>query len=222
MASMKEKVVQYLKHPELMDETTLLPLKELIEYFPYFQTARILYLKNLHNINSYKFDAELKKHAVYISNRKHLYQFLIQPIKQKKDEFELLPINEESFEDKLPFNFSLPSSEYKLEPTNTELEVTIEVDEKNKQNELINRFIETNPSIKPITSNIGKAQKATREQEKEAKDNIITDTLAKIYIQQKHYEKAIDSYKKLILKFPEKNAYFASQIEKINQLMSKE
>ena len=215
---MNEKIIQYLKHPELMDETTLLLLKELIEDFPYFQTARILYLKNLHNINSYKFDAELKKHAIYISNRKQLYQFLVHPVKQKKDEFELLPINESSFESVSPFNFNTPVSEYQLEKEQKEIIFS----NNDKQSELIDRFIETNPSIKTLSQNTGKSQPSSSSKEKELSNNLITDTLAKIYIQQKHYEKAIDAYNKLILKFPEKNAYFASQIEKINQLTSKE
>ena len=46
----------------------------------------------------------------------------------------------------------------------------------------------------------------------------MTETLAKLYLNQKNYEKAIQSYKILILKFPEKNSYFANQIKKIKKL----
>ena len=46
----------------------------------------------------------------------------------------------------------------------------------------------------------------------------MTETLAKLYLEQKNYDKAIQSYKILILKFPEKNSYFANQIKKINSL----
>ena len=46
----------------------------------------------------------------------------------------------------------------------------------------------------------------------------MTETLAKLYLNQKNYEKAIQSYKILILKFPEKNSYFADQIKKIKKL----
>ena len=46
----------------------------------------------------------------------------------------------------------------------------------------------------------------------------MTETLAKLYLNQKNYEKAIQSYKILILKFPEKNSYFADQIKKIKSL----
>ena len=46
----------------------------------------------------------------------------------------------------------------------------------------------------------------------------MTETLAKLYLSQKNYEKAIQSYKILSLKFPEKNSYFADQIKRIKKL----
>ncbi len=48
-------------------------------------------------------------------------------------------------------------------------------------------------------------------------EDICTETLAQIYVEQGYYEPAKRIYSRLLLKFPEKNAYFASLIEKLDQ-----
>ena len=49
----------------------------------------------------------------------------------------------------------------------------------------------------------------------EDNDNLTTETLAKIYLEQGHYERAIQAYKILCLKYPKKSGFFANQIKKI-------
>ena len=51
-------------------------------------------------------------------------------------------------------------------------------------------------------------------------DELMTETLANIYIKQKHYKKALVIFEKLILKYPEKNIYFASRIKELENLIS--
>jgi len=53
--------------------------------------------------------------------------------------------------------------------------------------------------------------------EKETETEFFTETLAEIYIEQGYYTKAAAIYSKLILRYPEKSAYFATLIEKLNQ-----
>ena len=52
-------------------------------------------------------------------------------------------------------------------------------------------------------------------------ESLVTPTLAKVYLEQGHYDKAISAYTKLCLKYPEKNSLFANQIKLINKLKEK-
>jgi len=78
--------------------------------------------------------------------------------------------------------------------------------------DLIEQFIKNNPSISrpradfynPVTF----AHQSVIDQE-----NIVSETLARIYINQGHFDKAIVVYEKLSLKYPEKSSYFAALIE---------
>lgn len=82
--------------------------------------------------------------------------------------------------------------------------------------ELIDKFILENPSISrpkaEFYNPISVAQNSIIDQE-----NIVSETLAKIYIKQGYFDKAISIYEKLGLKYPEKSRYFAAQIEKIKE-----
>lgn len=83
-----------------------------------------------------------------------------------------------------------------------------------KTREIIDRFIEAGPRIsKPKKDFFNPADKA-RESSVDH-EGIVTETLAKIYLQQGNPEKAINIYQKLSLNNPEKSSYFAAQIAKI-------
>ena len=82
--------------------------------------------------------------------------------------------------------------------------------------ELIDKFILENPSItRPkaeFYNPISVAQNSIIDQE-----NIVSETLAKIYEKQGYFDKAISIYQKLGLKYPKKSRYFAAQIERIKE-----
>ncbi len=81
--------------------------------------------------------------------------------------------------------------------------------------DLIDKFLESNPKIIPSKD----APKIRMEKKDEvAHDGLMTETLARIYLEQHNYKKAIQSYKILSLKYPEKSGFFADQIKAIKEL----
>ncbi|MBZ9631648.1 hypothetical protein LB465_12735 [Salegentibacter sp. LM13S] len=88
-------------------------------------------------------------------------------------------------------------------------------DVQHKKFELIDKFISKSPKIKPgkPTNKSNLAEVSTTPPE-----SLMTETLARVYLEQKNYKKAIQAYKILILKNPEKSGFFADQIRAIEKL----
>jgi hypothetical protein len=87
---------------------------------------------------------------------------------------------------------------------------------KAKKNELIDKFIATQPRITPgqaIKDNQSDLSKASSE----LKEDLVSENLAIIFAKQGKTGKAIDIYKKLIWKFPQKKASFATRIEELKK-----
>ncbi|MFA5300357.1 MAG: tetratricopeptide repeat protein [Lutibacter sp.] len=90
------------------------------------------------------------------------------------------------------------------------------VDEIEEKFNLIDKFIELNPKIKPVDKNVLNFN-VTLEDTSE-NESLMTETLAKVYLEQKKYENAIKAYRILILKYPEKSGFFADRIKAIKKL----
>ena len=71
-----------------------------------------------------------------------------------------------------------------------------------KKFELIEKFIESSPKIKPVKESL--LEPINIAKSNETPSALMTETLAKIYLEQKKYAKAIQAYEILILKYPEK------------------
>jgi hypothetical protein len=81
---------------------------------------------------------------------------------------------------------------------------------KSKKLDLIDKFIEANPKISPVKNHT--PTPANIEKSSQDTSFLMTETLARVYLEQKKYQKAIQAYEILILKYPEKNAFFADRI----------
>ncbi|MBT8288481.1 MAG: hypothetical protein KJO00_10710 [Bacteroidia bacterium] len=84
------------------------------------------------------------------------------------------------------------------------------------QEKTIDKFIETNPVMPALRSDIQQADLAKAQMSQP--DSLMTETLARIYLEQKNYEKAKQAYRVLSLKYPEKSGFFADQIQAIEEL----
>ena len=108
------------------------------------------------------------------------------------------------------------------DPTEKESEKTTDLEEITKtdfksqvsKKDILDKFINEEPRISKPKKEFFSPTKKAKESLAE-NDDIITETLAKIYVLQKNYNKAIEAYEKLSLIYPEKNTFFANQINRI-------
>ena len=72
----KETFAKYISDPSLLDNDTLPEIKAMLDEFPYFQSAWVLYIKNLHSIKDIRYESKLKTACAYVSDRKLLHDIL--------------------------------------------------------------------------------------------------------------------------------------------------
>lgn len=247
--SMKE----LIDHPEQMDRETLQPLREYVARYPYFQVARILFLHNLFLLHDASFGEELRKAALYVPDRKVLFDMV------EKLNYEIEPVHEAKAEtpvgnggdrtESLIDNFlqhSLPQGGDSLEErpkrkltvadaTTDYAAFLLELDDivpegqpqqglqqaNQRSDELIDEYIGTPAKkfeLQAEGEGVGAPQPAEDEDNAVGED-CFTETLAKIYIKQGRYEKAMEIMRKLNLNYPKKNRYFADQIRFLQKLI---
>ena len=254
-------IVELIEHPERMDRDTLYELRSMLALYPYFQTARLLMLQNLYLLHDQSFDQELRQAAIYITDRRVLFQMIEaahyqlksrqQPVSSAsvpeditsdasvasdyssdRDSRTLSLIDD--FLDSLPKEDEEQEKKEKRKPTPADAAVDYvayllesESDEDRKQaanvpqligQSLIDSFINSdkgkitlneNPTLRPDTS----------ETKKEGEQGYFTETLARIYIKQGNYSKALEIIQQLSLDNPKKNVYFADQIRFLEKLI---
>lgn len=265
-----------LENPlDISQDADIAALKQIVETYPYFQAARGMELIGLKNSNSFKYNAALKKHAAYTSDRSWLFEIITQEAFNKSkntddsietpstDEtvnssLELTDIDtgaqrdtEAQYTDQTSDEAHKVSEAQETSMSSLELGKPLEfnkndrysfeewlqlstkksIDKKTKKEETntseknkkaakmaqINAFIATNPKISPPLPSTEKI--TIKDAEKINKEALMTETLARVYLEQKKYKKALQAYKILSLKYPEKNSFFASQIKVVQKLI---
>ncbi len=209
-------------------------LKSIVKEFPYFHSARALYLKGLKNQNSFRYNNELKITAAYTSNRAVLFDFITSETFEKQldihqqisnkiskkdifDHQEVLPRKAPEIQLGAPINFNKNETHsfHQWLQLSTQTPIKRKTSKKIDTNYLIDRFIENNPNKIQVQKDV----KTSVSIAKNKKDkSIMTETLAKVYLEQKKFSQAIKAYEILSLKYPEKSGFFAIQIKKIKNL----
>ena len=245
------KLEQLIKHPERMDRDTLYNLRSMLALYPYFQTARLLMLKNLYILHDPSFDEELRRAAIYLTDRKALFNLVeaahyrIRSSTQKTEEskdgeepdanrtislidrfLDSQPEKEEKEKNNkrkpTPADAAIDYVSYLLETESEEERRQTEENMKMNGLDLIDNFInkeggrielKENPAYTPVIDT------ADTEGTGDGDEGYFTETLARIYIKQGRYSKALEIIKRLNLNYPKKNAYFADQIRFLEKLI---
>jgi len=237
------------KSDEIIDHNAL-DFKSIIDKHPYFQSARALYLKTLKKQDSFKYNFELKKTAAYTADRTVLFDFITSkefsskntPIAEEKKEIQVsinenledtefvtseilvenntINIAKKELEIGKPLNFTSNETHSFNQWLQLSSKKPIQrklTPQKTKEEKIIDNFITNNPKITPLN----KSSSSFKPTEPIIKSSeLMTETLAKIYLEQKKYDSAIKAYNILSLKYPEKSGFFADQIKRIQTIQN--
>jgi len=237
-----DKLYLLIGNTSLLTRETLPELKQVVEEYPYFHTARMLYLKNLAVLSDEAFGAELKKTAIHVPDRRMLYTFIEEirisidanpkiPKEEKEDTFgiidDFLKERGDMGGEVLVFIPSA-SSDYIGWKTVKDPEAEDESSAPPmKHQDEIDKYLDEDkvrgavrwPVIGPETEVDTAAIDEKFGGFVPAGDSYFTETLARIYIKQKRYAKALEIIQKLSLQYPGKSVYFADQIRFLKKLI---
>ena len=270
---------QWIQHPETLNQDSLYELRTLVARYPYFQSVRLLYLKNLYLLHDVSFGAELRKAVLYVADRRSLF-YLIEgenyKLNRNEQSVSILEKDEPGIDRTLFLIDAFLSKMPDVQSQSSELDYTMDytayllhddkaddvvenkmrplrgqdlidgflnkmnADEKNLPTEQMNADKSqmdkdvlladvseesTSPLISmPISVNDDQAEGEEEEKSEDCvvereDDSYFTETLAKIYIKQGRYTKAMEIIRRLSLKYPKKNRYFADQIRFLEKLI---
>ncbi len=235
----------YINNTDILDRNSLSNLEALLAEYPYFQTAWMLYARNLYDLDDLRFKSKIKQAALHCPDRHILYRLINhstaqagvnKPEIQENAQAEIVATADTTYiepavvsnidNDLLEFAFETlmmptPASDVLL-PENTFKHTQSDSFSgvRKKNIDLLDKFISDKPKIIPKETEMAISSEIA-DYEKEEQDDFITETLAGIYIKQGHFAKALHTYEKLSLKYPEKSIYFAAQIKLVKELIDK-
>ena len=198
----KDKFSQLIIEPIKISINETFAVKNIVKEYPYFQAARIIELIGLKKHNSIRFNKVLKDCSLF-SNERGILREIIEFDKFSSSKPDRKKDNEVLSSEKTKNSFI----EW--------LKITNSVSKNNNKN-LIQNFLKSNPTLLD-KNKISKNNLA--DEFKLNKKEYMTETLAKLYFEQKKFKEAIKAYEVLSLKYPEKISLFANHIKTIKSIL---
>jgi hypothetical protein len=231
-----EKITGLMNGKVKFDKKSLSFLSDTIREKPWFQTAQLLYTLNLLNLKDAHFLFELRKTSALVSDRQKLF-FLVEDKFFDPRLMELLEKEPDSYLDAFgkidSFLGDTPAEEQPESLVSTDYLAYLNLENENqeetndnplKHQETINKFLEQDKNF-PVRLELKEEDKEFPNVNYNITDNyefddseLFSETLAKIYLKQQKFDKALEIFHKLNLEYPEKSSYFAARIETLEEL----
>ncbi|MCR5312977.1 MAG: tetratricopeptide repeat protein [Bacteroidaceae bacterium] len=233
-------ILNLIEHPENLNDNTLPELKDLTEKYPFFQAARILYIRNLYLLHSSFFGTELRKGSVFVPDRTTLFNFsegvhYELGVANQQNTIDIETENDNNRTMSLIDSFLNQAKHDNQKPTIADLttdyaaflmqnediqsqEEEVAAPKDKEQNQLkgahlIDSFIaETKGKQRFEMKDLNNDDDFTSPEISNEDEEIYTESMVNIYIKQGKYSLALEILRKICLNNPEKNSNFATQI----------
>ena len=214
----RDELYAYLADPKRLTAETLEPIRALYESYPYCAPFAFLYLYNLSLTGDVRYASELRRLSVLLPDREQLFRL----VEGDRPAFVAPPAEEPAEAD------AFDLIDHFLDGVRTSGEDLPEVLHYEGGGEGGDYFAgEANEPLSPDglsdlldASPAQSAPAAAPSSEEPAPEELLSETLSKIYIQQQHYDKALRIIRSLSLNYPEKNRFFADQIRFLERLIA--
>lgn len=223
----REQLRRLLCHPEELTSEQLTEVRQFVELYPYCASFIFLYLYGLSKSEDVSYPAELKRLAIHLPVRSELYRLV------ERKGMSLAMSTQETNEANSFGLIDTFLNQARAEGQDLPSELTFdglgESRDYFSQDEL-SAAAKTSSTEEPQETRKQIDVEATQNKEKEppyttpsinheVTEELFTETLAKIYIKQGRYDKALKMMQALSLNYPEKSRYFAHQIRFLERLL---